>query len=400
MDTVFLLHCSISANVRQSTQIKFDDLKLPQAVIDTLENQQAVSVRPNLSGKLKDYLNRLRGEQRKLYDECTIHRGDVHFLHADYFVDAMERIQSIRRDSVKYNRELKELWVEEFDKWSVTVDGFLEPLFKEEVELKMAKEAYLRLFPTKEEFESPIEVFVVGPNPVSLDTSSAVGDHPLSSAIASAAAINTKEVLKAAQQGAADRALAKAAELLDDLDVRISSKIGERQTGSDKRRGSWQITAEALHLITKHCPGFDHLSTLADKLLEVGKQMSAPLAKDKDIAFQKYNETKVEIRKELERIIETRDSSEGLTALKQSLALSGTYKDLINEIQSAETQEQLDDLKAKLTTETNVYEQRAKHLQKLYDQRNELIKAANFTIDDAIAEVQEMAVESTADLDF
>ena len=264
----------------------------------------------------------------------------------------------------------------------------------------MAKEAYLRLFPTKEEFESPIEVFVVGPNPVSLDTSNVVGDHPLSSAIASAASINTKEVLKAAQEGAADRALAKAAELLDDLDVRISSKIGERQTGSDKRRGSWQITAEGLHLITKHCPGFDQLSTLADKLLEVGKQMSAPLAKDKDVAFQKYNETKVEIRKELERIIETRDSSEGLSALKQSLALSGTYKDLINEIQSANTQEQLDDLKTKLTTETNVYEQRAKHLQKLYDQRNELVKAANFTIDDAIAEVQEMAVESTADLDF
>lgn len=397
---VFLLHCSVSANVRQSTQIKFDDLKLPQAVIDTLESQQAVSVRPNLSGKLKEYLNKLRCDQRKLYDECTIHRGDVHFLHADYFDEAMERIEAIRKDAKVYNTELKGLWTEEFEKWSETVDGFLEPLFSDELELKMAREAYLRLFPTKEQFESPIEVFVVGPNPVSMEVSETADDHSIRAKISRAAALNTAEVLQAAQQSAADRALEKAAELLDDLDVRISSKIGDRQTGSTKRRGSWQLTAEQLQLISRHCPGFENLTTLTDKLVEVGKLMNSPAIKDKDHAFQQYNDVKAEIRAELEAIVQRRDSTQGLETLQKSLALSGTYKDLITQIQSAETEDQLDELQAQIATETDVYNQRAKHLQKLYDQRLELVRASNVSLEEAIAEVQELDVDTTDDCDF
>ena len=35
-DKVFLLHCSVSASIRQSTQINFIDLQLPDAVVDTL----------------------------------------------------------------------------------------------------------------------------------------------------------------------------------------------------------------------------------------------------------------------------------------------------------------------------------------------------------------------------
>jgi hypothetical protein len=397
---VFLLHCSVSANVRQSTQIKFDDLKLPQAVIDTLESQQAVSIRPNLSGKLKEYLNRLRCEQRKLYDECTIHRGDVHFLHADYFDVAMERIEAIRREAKVYNKELKGLWTEEFERWSTTVDGFLEPLFKDELELKMAREAYLRLFPTKEQFEAPIEVFVIGPNPISLEVSESADDHSVNSRITKAAALNTAEVLQAAQQSAADRALEKAAELMDDLDVRISSKIGDRQTGSPKRRGSWQITATQLQLISRHCPGFENLTTLAEKLVEVGRQMNAPLVKDKDKAFQLYTDTKVEIRKELEAIVQRRDSTEGLATLQKSLALSGTYKDLISQIQAADTEKQLEALEAQITTETDIYTQRSKHLQKLYNQRVELVKASSVSLEDAIEEVKALHAEIPEDCDF
>jgi len=397
---VFLLHCSVSANVRQSTQIKFDDLKLPQAVIDTLESQQAVSIRPNLSGKLKEYLNRLRCEQRKLYDECTIHRGDVHFLHSDYFEEAMERIDAIRREAKVYNKELKGLWTEEFERWSTTVDGFLEPLFKDELELKMAREAYLRLFPTKEQFEAPIEVFVIGPNPISLEVSETADEHSVSTKIAKAAALNTAEVLEAAQQGAADRALEKAAELMDDLDVRISSKIGDRQTGSPKRRGSWQITANQLQLISRHCPGFENLTTLAEKLVEVGKQMNSPLIKDKDQAFQLYTDVKTEIREELESIVNRRDSTEGLATLQKSLALSNTYKDLLSQIQSAETEDQLESLEAQITTETDVYAQRAKHLQKLYAQRVELVRASNVSLEDSIKEVQTITAEKLEDCDF
>lgn len=400
-DKIFLLHCSVSASVRQSTQIKMADLQLPDTVIDVLEKQQSVSVRPTLSGKLKEFLNLLRIEQRKLYDECTIHNGDVHFLHEDYFEEAMQCIAKIRSDASNYNEQLNELWLEEYTRWSNTVEGFLEPLFRDDTEgFKLAKEAYLTIFPTKQEFENPIRVFVVGPNPVSMEVSDSKEDHSISTAIREAAAFNTSEVLEAAREGAADRALAKAAELLDDLDVRVSSKVGERQTGGSKRRGSWQITAETLQLITRHCPGFENLSTLSNDLLDVGVRLQSDTAKVKNQAFKDYADLKVKIREELQLIVQSRDSSDGLESLRRSLALSGTYRDLLAKIGSAENQEQLDQLYHELQIEKDVYHQRAKHLQSLFDQRAELVKAQNANLDDLIDEVKSIEATSTDELDF
>ena len=400
-DKIFLLHCSVSASVRQSTQIKMADLQLPNSVIDVLEKQQSVSVRPTLSGKLKEFLNLLRIEQRKLYDECTIHNGDVHFLHEDYFEDAMERITKIRADAQSYNEQLNELWLEEYTRWSNTVEGFLEPLFRDDSEgFKLAKDAYLAIFPTKQEFENPIRVFVVGPNPVSMVVSESKEEHSVSSAIQEAAMFNTTEVLEAAREGAADRALAKAAELLDDLDVRVSSKVGERQTGGAKRRGSWQITAETLQLITRHCPGFERLSELTDDLLEVGVRLQSDAAKVKNEAFKDYANVKAEIRSELQAIVNSRDSSNGLESLKRSLALSGTYRDLLDKISAAENQDQLELLSQELQVEKDVYHQRAKHLQTLFDQRLELVKAQNTNLDDLIDEVKSIETNETEDLDF
>ena len=377
------------------------DLQLPNTVIDVLEKQQSVSVRPNLSGKLKEFLNLLRIEQRKLYDECTIHNGDVHFLHEDYFEEAMERIAKIRSDASNYNEQLNELWLEEYTRWSNTVEGFLEPLFRDDQEgFKLAKEAYLTIFPTKQEFENPIRVFVVGPNPVSMEVSENKEEHLISTAIQEAAIFNTNEVLEAAREGASDRALAKAAELLDDLDVRVSSKVGERQTGGSKRRGSWQITAEALKLITRHCPGFENLSTLSNDLLDVGLRLQSDVAKVKNQAFKDYAELKSKIREELESIVQSRNFSDGLESLKRSLTLSGTYRDLLSKITSAENQEQLDQIYHELQIEKDVYHQRAKHLQSLFDQRAELIKAQNANLDDLIDEVKNIEVDSTDDLDF
>lgn len=400
-DKIFLLHCSVSASVRQSTQIKMADLQLPDTVIDVLEKQQSVSVRPTLSGKLKEFLNLLRIEQRKLYDECTIHNGDVHFLHEDYFEEAMERITKIRSDASNYNEQLNELWLQEYTRWSTTVEGFLEPLFRDDQEgFKLAKEAYLTIFPTKQEFENPIRVFVVGPNPVSLEVSENKEQHSISTAIQEAAVFNTNEVLEAAREGAADRALAKAAELLDDLDVRVSSKVGERQTGGSKRRGSWQITAETLQLITRHCPGFEDLSALSNDLLDVGLRLQSDSAKIKNQAFKDYAELKTRIREELQSIVQSRNSSDGLESLKRSLALSGTYRDLMSKIGSAENQEQLDHLYHELQIEKDVYHQRAKHLQSLFDQRAELVKAQNANLDDLIDEVKNIEAASTDELDF
>jgi len=400
-DKIFLLHCSVSASVRQSTQIRFADLQLPDSVVDVLEKQQSVSVRPNLSGKLKEFLNNLRIEQRKLYDECTIHNGDVHFLHEDYFEDAMERIAKIRSSAASFNSQLNELWLEEYTRWSNTVEGFLEPLFRDDPEgFKLAREAYLTIFPTKQEFESPIKVFVVGPNPVSLIISESKEEHSISTAIQEAAMFNTSEVLEAAREGAADRALAKAAELLDDLDVRVSSKVGERQTGGSKRRGSWQITAETLQLITRHCPGFENLTKLSNDLLDVGMRLQSESAKVKDKAFKDYAVVKAEIRSELQSIVDSRNSGEGVESLKRSLALSGTYRDLLGKISSADNQNQLDEIYHELQVEKDVYQQRARHLQALFDQRVELVKAQSANLEDLIDEVKNLEATSTDELDF
>ena len=112
---IFILRVEISASVRQSTQIRLNDLRLQKSVIEVLEKQQSVSVRPNLSGKLKEFLSNLRIEQRKLYDDCTIHQGDTHFLHEDYFVEAMQRITSIRQNAANFNELLNELWLQEYE---------------------------------------------------------------------------------------------------------------------------------------------------------------------------------------------------------------------------------------------------------------------------------------------
>jgi len=401
MNNVFLLSVSVSANVRQSTQIKMEDLKLPQSVIQTLEEQQSVSVRPNLSGTLKQFLGELRLMQRQLYDECTIHRGDAHFLHPDNFDDAMQRIKEIRSRANELNETLRTLWVQEFEKWQNTVANFVDPLFSDESDRLVVKEAYLKLFPTREEFKAPIDVFVVGPCPVSLEVAESADDHSLSGRIAEASAINTAEVLEAAKASAADRALEKAAELLDDLDVRVSSKIGERQLGSSKRRGSWEIAAQQLKLISKHCSGFETTTKLLDELLEVGVAMKAATdPRRRDHAFQRYNDLKAEIRQELESIVERRDSSEGLNILRKSLALSSTYKDLISAINTADSEEQLDDLSSKLNTEVAVMAQRTRHLKQLFEKRSELIHAANRSLDDQIEEVRELQIHSTADCDF
>jgi len=233
-----------------------------------------------------------------------------------------------------------------------------------------------------------------------MEVSDSKEEHSISTAIQEAAVFNTNEVLEAAREGAADRALAKAAELLDDLDVRVSSKVGERQTGGSKRRGSWQITAETLQLITRHCPGFENLSTLSNDLLDVGVRLQSDTAKVKNQAFKDYADLKTKIREELQSIVESRNSSDGLESLKRSLTLSGTYRDLLAKINSADNQDQLDQLYHELQIEKDVYHQRAKHLQTLFDQRAELVKAQSANLDDLIDEVKTIEAESTDDLDF
>ena len=96
MTNHYLLSCSISANIRQSVQIKFDDLKLPASVVDTLKKNNTVSIRPHLSNALKTELDSLRVLQRELYDCYCIHYGDCHFVTDNYFDSANQLIKEIK----------------------------------------------------------------------------------------------------------------------------------------------------------------------------------------------------------------------------------------------------------------------------------------------------------------
>jgi hypothetical protein len=401
MTTHYLLSCQISADVRQSVQLKFDDLKLPQSVIDTLEASNTVSIRPHLSNALKKELDGLRVLQRELYDSYCIHYGDNHFVTANYFFDANSLIKTIKSQAEEANSRLKDLWDEEFTKWQATTENILRPLFQDDEEYAVAFDAYMRIFPTKEEYKTPIRISVLGPLPVSLQKVTKPVEGDIDSFIQFENAINTEKVLEAAKQSAADRALMLGAELLDDLDIRIASKIGKQQTGSEKKRGSWQITAEKLQLISDSVVGFDKLANLSQRLLQSGSELQSPNTATRQNATEKFYQIQAEIREELETICNSRDESKGLEKLKQSLALSSSYKTLCERIKSAENTNSLNLLMKDVNLEVDIYEQRSKKLKKLVEQRKELIEAAGGKLDELIAEVTENNTDvSDIEVDF
>jgi len=393
MTSHYLLTCSISADVRQSVQIKFDDLKLPKTVVETLQRNNTVSLRPNLSNALKAELDSLRVMQRDLYDSYCIHSGDAHFVTSSYFYLANELIRDIRKAAKDANEKLKDLWEQEYEAWQQTAEGILKPLFENSDEFKLAFDAYMKFFPTKEEYKTPIRVSVLGPLPVSMERVSKPIEGDFQSLIAYENQINTQQVLEAARNNAADRALQISAELLDDLDVRHVTKIGRQQTGGDKKRGSWQITAQKLKLISDSVPGFEQLAVLAERLLQSGNDIQSNDRAMRQKGTENFYAVQDEIRSELSTICDSRDDSKGLQTLKQSLALSSTYKTLCDRIKAAENSNSLNLLIKDANVEIDVYAQRSKHLNKLIQQRKELIGAAGENLDQLISDI---AVPTTA----
>jgi len=387
MTSHYLLACSISADVRQSVQIKFDDLKLPKSVIETLQKNNTVSLRPNLSNALKAELDNLRVMQRELYDGYCIHSGDAHFVTATYFYSANALIKDIRAKAQESNDKLKDLWEDEYRAWEQTAEGILRPLFSDDQEFKLAFDAYMKFFPTKEEYKAPIRVSVLGPLPVSMERVDKPIDGDLESLMVYENQINTQQVLEAAQNNAADKALLLSSELLDDLDSRHVTKIGKQQTGGDKKRGSWQITAQKLKLISNSVAGFEKLTDLADSLLQTGVDIQANDRNIRQKATEKFFKVQDQIREELEEICNNRDSTKGLEALKQSLALSSTYKTLCERIKSAENANALNLLTKDVNLELDIYTQRSKQLKKLMSQRKELIGAMSENLEGLIESV-------------
>jgi hypothetical protein len=389
MTSHYLLTCSISADVRQSVQITFDDLKLPKTVIETLQRNNTVSLRPNLSNALKAELDSLRVMQRELYDSYCIHSGDAHFVTSTYFYLANELIKSIRRAAAEANDKLKDLWEQEFTSWQATATGILEPLFEDRDEFKLAFDAYMKFFPTKEEYKAPIRVSVLGPLPVSMERVEKPIEGDFTSLIAYENQLNTQQVLEAARNNAADKALNISAELLDDLDVRSVTKIGKQQTGGEKKRGSWQITAQKLKLISDSVPGFDQLADLATALLEAGNNLQSTDRATRQRATEDFYKVQDAIREELNVICSTRDVSQGLNNLKTSLALSNTYKTLCDRIKTVESVGALNLLIKDANIELDIYAQRSKQLNKLIQQRKELIGAAGEHLDTLVDDVKE-----------
>ena len=397
MTSHYLLTCSISADVRQSVQIKFDDLKLPKTVIETLQKNNTVSLRPNLSNALKTELDALRVMQRDLYDSYCIHSGDAHFVTSSYFYLANELIKDIRKAAREANDRLKDLWEQEFEAWQQTAEGILKPLFQESDEYNLAFDAYMKFFPTKEEYKTPIRVSVLGPLPVSLEPVSKPLEGDLHALAAYENQINTQQVLEAARNNAADKALLIGAELLDDLDVRHVTKVGRQQTGGDKKRGSWQLTAQKLKLISDSVPGFESLAELSERLLKAGSDLQSKDRNVRQKGSDDFYKVQDEIRNELSDICNTRDSSKGLETLKQSLALSSTYKTLCDRIKTAENSNSLNLLVKDANIQIDVYAQRSKQLNKLIAQRKELIDAAGDNLSELIGEIKD--AESTTQPD-
>ena len=390
MTNHYLLSCSISANIRQSVQIKFDDLKLPASVVDTLKKNNTVSIRPHLSNALKTELDSLRVLQRELYDCYCIHYGDCHFVTDNYFDSANQLIKEIKSAATEANERIARLWESEHAKWQNTTENILRPLFSDDTEFSIAFSDYMKIFPTKREYQAPVQVSVLGPLPTTLARVTEPIQGNIESIIAYENNINTEAILRAAKAQAADKALMMSAELIDDLDARVAAKVGKQQVGSDKKRGSWEITATKLKLISDSVPGFENLAEKATELLEIGKDMGAAAAQIRSQATEKFYELQDTIKAELESICNNRDSSKGLEKLKESLSLSTKYKQLCERIKLAENAKILNLITPEVNLELDVYEQRSKHLRKLLNQRKELIHAAaGDGLDDLIAEINE-----------
>jgi len=390
----YLLSCSISANIRQSVQIKYDDLKLPRSVISTLKKNNTVGIRPHLSNALKQELDALRVLQRELYDSYCIHYGDCHFVTSNYFNSANELIRNIRYAAKEANARLEKMWESENSKWRETTENILRPLFTDEEEYRIAYSAYMEIFPSKEEYRAPIRVSVLGPLPTTLEKVDKPIEGDILGTIAYENSINTEAILEAAKAQAADKALMIGAELIDDLDSRPCEKVGKQQIGSDKKRGSWEIIANKLRLISDSVPGFENLSGLSRELLEVGKDMSSNVPQLRHKATEKFYTLQETIKQELESICNNRDSSKGLEKLKESLCLSTKYKQLCERIKSAENLNVLNFLTPEVTMELDIYEQRSKHLRKLLDQRKSLVRAASGeALDELIAEINDNNIE-------
>ena len=399
---VFLLNVTVSSKVRQTIQFKMKDLQLPHQTIETLEEHGAVSIRPNLSNLLKEFLSELRLEQSKIYLDHCISHGESHFLMAHHFTDAMAQIRAMRSRLNAMNEALAVEWYSEMRRWEKMVNKTIEPLFADPESQELVKAAYMNVFPEKEAFAKAIEIDVVGPLPVSLDVASSPGDT-LQEQMAYEAACNTQAVYTAAQKNAKDKALKRFAVFIDDLDIRISTNVGDRQTGGNSdRRGSWEVAAEELAVIADHVPGLDLVKEITHNILNQGRRMknSKLSARERSEAFTAFNRLREELRTELTTIVGRSESTEGMQALQTSLSVTSEYQNILSGMKHCETNQQLEEILLQAETFTLCSNQRVKAINQAAQRQREFIAAKHVSVDQELETIEEIKNQSEEDIDF
>ena len=300
------------------------------------------------------------------------------------------------------NEALAVEWYSEMRRWEKMVNKTIEPLFADPESQELVKAAYMNVFPEKEAFAKAIEIDVVGPLPVSLDVASSPGDT-LQEQMAYEAACNTQAVYTAAQKNAKDKALKRFAVFIDDLDIRISTNVGDRQTGGNSdRRGSWEVAAEELAVIADHVPGLDLVKEITHNILNQGRRMknSKLSARERSEAFTAFNRLREELRTELTTIVGRSESTEGMQALQTSLSVTSEYQNILSGMKHCETNQQLEEILLQAETFTLCSNQRVKAINQAAQRQREFIAAKHVSVDQELETIEEIKNQSEEDIDF
>lgn len=73
---------------------------------------------------------------------------------------------------------------------------------------------------------------------------------------------------------------------------------------------------------------------------------------------------------------------------------------MIVKIREAESKDQLDNLYGQIELEKDVYNQRARHLQNLFDQQSEFIHSTNISLTEELDELRTLTASTAEELDF
>ena len=397
----YLFHIAVEAPARQSVTVKLEDLALPNSVIESLAQVNSSPLRAPVSTGLQAELNTLRVKQRGIYDECCLYASGQHFLVSDYFEQAQAMLTELRQDVAAANERLLLTYDAEFSRWSDFIGELLAPVLGHTSMYDTACAAYRAFFPAKKEFQDLIRVNVLGPLLVDLTPVSKPVEGDVAGHMAYENQANAAAMLSLAKGVAEDKAARVCATMLDELDVRDvnpRASIGRIQTGTDHKRGSWQLAADQLRLIAANVPGYERAAELAGDLQKAGLGLQSRDKAEAQRCFELFNQTNLAIREEIANIRDrlAANGASGADVLTQSLSMTSEYKRIAVMIENAPDIESLAEARAEFQSETAVMTQRIKKLEQIMKRREEYIQASVTGIDEVL-KAEGGALPATAD---